>query len=626
MSGIAGIINFDGAPVESGLIERMTAALAHRGPDGIHHWVKGPVAVGHCMLRTTTESLEETQPLTNDNQSLLLVMDGRVDNWEELRRELLGRGVTLRSRADAELVLQAYETWGRECLEHIDGDFALVIWDARQQEAFCARDRMGNKPFNYHWDGKTFAFASEPHPILALPWVPKLPNEGIVSEFLADEWYSRDETLWRDILRLVSAHWMSVSSAGLRLEQYWEPDLWKTLPYSRDEDYIEHYRELFSDTVRRLSRSHRPVAYEVSGGLDSSAIFCVAEHHRQANRLPAPGIQGYTLDFTADSEANELAYARAVGAYLGVPIQEIQPTSMALSWYAEHAEACQDFPGYPNGLMHMGLYQQAALHGETALLTGLGGDQWLEGTRAYYAEEIAQRRWADLRACFMADARMFGPRRAAGWLLRDGLLPLLPETIKVALRPLAQQLHRDEIRGAYWLSPEMQARLAPRRAANQSHQSRHVHSRGQLHLFNTLYYAFDALGRELCERHSAYAGIEIRHPLLTAQFVQYAFSTPERLRLRGGRNKYVHVEALQRLMPQAVLERTTKADFSGVTSRYLNRMKKTFTQDLPQTRDHWLDQNGMARLFQSYLDDPHQGWQNWALWNIFGCDLTLRRP
>src|SRR5512143_363122 len=157
MSGIAGIIRFDGAPVEPGLVEKMTSAMSHRGPDGIRHWVRGSVALGQCMLRTTPESLEEEQPLANEDESLVLVMDGRVDNWEELRAELLKRGAVLRTRADAELVLRAYETWGRDCLAHIDGDFALVIWDARNRTALCARDRMGNKPFHYHWNGRTFA-------------------------------------------------------------------------------------------------------------------------------------------------------------------------------------------------------------------------------------------------------------------------------------------------------------------------------------------------------------------------------------------------------------------------------------------------------------------------------------
>jgi asparagine synthase (glutamine-hydrolysing) len=155
MSGIAGVIHFDDAPVDLGLIETMTSAMAYRGPDGLHHWVEGSVALGQCMLRTTPESLEESQPLTNEDQSLVLVMDGRVDNWEELRRELLSCGAVLRNRADAELVLRAYEIWGRDCLAHIDGEFALVIWDVRRREAFCARDRFGSKPFYYR--GVVFA-------------------------------------------------------------------------------------------------------------------------------------------------------------------------------------------------------------------------------------------------------------------------------------------------------------------------------------------------------------------------------------------------------------------------------------------------------------------------------------
>ena len=100
MSGIAGIIHFDGRPVEPGQVEAMTTAMHYRGPDGIHHWRRGNVALGQCMLRTTPESLEETQPLTNEDESLVLVMDGRVDNWEELRRELLGKVAVLRGNTE----------------------------------------------------------------------------------------------------------------------------------------------------------------------------------------------------------------------------------------------------------------------------------------------------------------------------------------------------------------------------------------------------------------------------------------------------------------------------------------------------------------------------------------------
>ena len=140
MSGIAAIIRFDGGPVEPGFIEKMTSAMSYRGPDGLGHWIEGPAALGQCMMRTTQESLEETQPLLNEDKSVALVMDGFLDNWEELRSELLARGARLRSRADAELVLRAYEAWGKECLAHLDGDFAVICLESSPTRGvLCAR-------------------------------------------------------------------------------------------------------------------------------------------------------------------------------------------------------------------------------------------------------------------------------------------------------------------------------------------------------------------------------------------------------------------------------------------------------------------------------------------------------
>ncbi|MDG4549096.1 MAG: asparagine synthase (glutamine-hydrolyzing) [Candidatus Contendobacter sp.] len=623
MSGIAGVIHFDGKPVEPGLIEKMTSAMAHRGPDGIHHWVKGSVALGQCMLRTTPESLEEHQPLTNEDESLVLVMDGRVDNWEELRRELLGRGAVLRDRSDAELVLRAYEIWGHSCLSHIDGDFAMVIWDARRREAFCARDRMGNKPFNYHWNGKTFVFASELHTILALPWVSQILNEGMVAEFLAAEWYSRDETFWQGIMRLVAAHRMVVGASGPCLEQYWEPDLWATLPYTKDEEYIEHYRQLFADTVRRLSRSHKPVAYEVSGGLDSSAVFCMAEHLRRLGRLPAPGIEGYTLAFTDDSEADELEYARLVGKHLDVRIQEVSPAILPLSSYAECARVEREFPGFPNGSMFVDMRRQAASLGIRVMLSGEWGDAWLQGSRVYYAEALACWDLCTLFQSLAIDASLFGKRQTLYWLMRHGLFMILPPTFQELLHQLVRWIRKEGTRDTYWLSSEMQEAILLRRAANRTQYIKRIRTIGQVELLGFLYQALGIQVMERLERLSSSAGIEIRHPLGTPRFVQYAFSTPERLRLRGDRTKFIHVQAMQGIMPQAILKRKNKAVFDVVFRHHLDKMEKDFTGILPRQRSTWVTSDGMCKLFLVYQSDPHLGWPLWTLWGIFGCNKIL---
>ncbi|MBK7332190.1 MAG: asparagine synthetase B [Betaproteobacteria bacterium] len=400
MSGIAGIVRFDGAPLEPGLIERMTAAMAHRGPDGIRHWSSGSVALGQCMLCTTPESLDERGPLANEDGSLVLVMDGRVDNWEELRRDLLGRGAVLRDRTDAELVLRAYEVWGRECAAHVDGDFVFVVWDARRNEAFCARDRFGQKPFHYHWDGTTLAFASDVHAVLALPWVPQVLNEGMVAEFLANEWLSIDETFWQGVLRLPQAHRMSVGVRGPRLERYWAPDLHATLRYRTDDEYAEHYLGLLTEAVRRMSRTIGPLACEVSGRPRFVGARCRRRAPAPRGNLLTTSLDAYTLEFNDDSDANEMDYARAMGAHLGIPLHEVAPTHQPLDWYRERAQRLRTFPSYPNGTMGLGLRELAASRGSRAILCGVGGDEWLCGTRGYYADQLAARDWRSLATSF----------------------------------------------------------------------------------------------------------------------------------------------------------------------------------------------------------------------------------
>ena len=622
MSGIAGIIHFDGRPVEPGLIEKMTGAMAHRGPDGINHWVKRSVALGQCMLRTTPESLEEHQPLTNEDESLVLVMDGRVDNWEDLRRELLSRGAVLRNRSDAELVLRTYEFWGRDCLAHIDGDFSLVIWDAKQHQAFCARDRMGNKPFNYYWAGRTFAFSSEVRSILDLPWVPERLNEGMVAQYLSTEWLSREDTFWRGILRLKPAHRIVVRTRGFQPEQYWTPDLYETLPYSTDEEYIEHYRELFTDVVRRMSRSHRPVAYEVSGGLDSSAIFAVAANLCHQVKLPTPGIEGYTLDFRGDPSADEAEFCQAVSRHVHQPIRKVAPAQMPLSWYRSRAELHREFPGYPNSAMGLSIRARARVAGSRVLMVGVGGDQWLGGSRLYYAEALREGNWRDFLASFKADWNNVGFHASAWWALRYGLVPLLPENVKRLARQadLSRRIHRLDT--SSWLVPAMKREMAHRREEATSSSSPAARWVGQRAHLSKLLNPYDTVAGEHEERLCSSQGLALRRPFQHAKIVQYAFSMPIRLRMRGRLNKYTHRKAMGDLLPASVLNRETKAEFSIVFHKHLSEMRGELIDRVAARNGRWVDSAGVEDLYKFYADRADAGWPGWALWGLFGCDAV----
>ncbi|RPI72708.1 MAG: hypothetical protein EHM38_01530, partial [Geobacteraceae bacterium] len=528
-----------------------------------------------------------------------------------------------RTRADAELVLLAYEAWGKECLTNIDGDFALVIWDARRKQAFCARDRMGNKPFLYHWDGKTLTFTSELHAVLGLPWVEQKFNVGMLAEFLGAEWLSRDETFWQGILRLEAAHCMEVGKFGPSLTKYWAPDVWMTLPYIKDEDYVEHYRALFADVVRRMSRSHLPLACEVSGGLDSSAIFAMAVHLCRRNELPAPGTEGYTLNFRGVPDADELEYCKAVAKHLGRNIQEIPPTKAPLSWYRDWARRYGEFPGYPNGIMSLGIREKASADGSRVLLVGVGGDEWVDGSQTYFAEALAAGRWGELYQCIETDFREVGIQNTVTWFLRAGIFPLLPNQIRAALRKI---LTRGKIHGVdreAWLTPAMRHLIHERRArytAAHPEQIKRVGQRGQL---NMLAGAYSIFARETEERLCSHAGLELRRPFWDPRIVQFSFVTPERLRLRGRTTKTLHRTAMIGLLPEKVLMRETKADFMIAFRQYMPEMKETLTRNIPARHPEWILTKGVVDLYEQSGKLEYSGWPEWMMWSLFGCDALL---
>ena len=613
MSGIAGIIHFDRMPVQAGLVERMTERMAFRGPDGRGHWRHGSEAFGHCLLRTTQESAEERQPLADADRGLVLVFDGRIDNAAELERELRGHGAILRTRADSELVLRAYERWENDLPDHLDGDFALAVWDERARKLFCARDRVGNKPFHYCWNGATFAFASDASALLALPWVEKRLNLDFVAEVLAQEWMSLEDTFWAGLQRLPPAHRLLVSAEGLGKSRYWRPRLDTSLPCRSAEEFADYYRSLLFDVVRRMGRSSGPVACEVSGGLDSSAVFAVAADLQRRGEWPAPDVHGYTLDFRGAGDADEVDYAQDVARHVCKAVTEVTPTRQPLTWYDDWAKQHAYPAGYPNGVMGLGIRLEARRRGANCLLVGAGGDEWLDGHASYYAEAIAGRQWRELRQRLQLDSHDFGVGEACWSLLRYGLGPLLP----AGLRDMVHALLRRSRGHDEWLTASMRRRLGQQRA-RQSHTDSQVLRIGQRSHLLQLGSAYSLLARETEERLGAWAGLEIRRPLWSTPIIEFAFATPEGLRTRGATDKAVHRRAMTGLLPESVLERRTKADFLVAFQWSSAEIRDSLSQALPALSE-WVSADCVLKVLRQ-CDDPRlAGWPQWQAWALQGC-------
>ncbi len=570
------------------------------------------------MLHTTKESLEETQPLCNEDESLMLVMDGWLSNWTELRSELIARGSHLRTRSDAELVLRAYEVWGEDCPQHIDGEFAFVIWDQNRREAFVAGDHVGLKPLHYHWDGRQLVVASDIVGVLAMPGFSREPNLARISEYLKFEWGTRGQTIWKGVSRAVPAHSMRFRNGHCESRKYWEPPLETTIFYKRDEEYFEHYRHLFTECVRRASRTHKPLACDVSGGLDSSAVFAMAHELRRKGTLPAPGVKGYTYFFkdAEGTEHDEIEYARATARHLGVALKEVPPFLPDMQWFLERGRMDCDIAGYPNGAMSIAIGKTLVADGCRVSLNGEGGDEFLAGTRFYFAEQLAAREWGKLSQTFIEDTAEIGLRKTAWNLLRFGLAPMLPVPVLEVLRNLRERRRIGELDKAAWIKAELRnsANLKGLRPGHELMQLAKSARRCKHLVLND---PFALVVWDQFSRQSARVGYEIRTPMYAREFIDFSFATPERIRLRGERRKFIHVRALEGLLPEVVANRKTKADFGIAFTRLLEMVKSHLMDAVDGDGSDYLDKKGLARLFERQQAEPDDFRLVWHVWTLF---------
>jgi asparagine synthase (glutamine-hydrolysing) len=296
MSGIAGIYYRDQHPVDSQPLRAMTEAAVHRGPDGVGHWVQGSVAFGHLQLCTTPESLTEQQPLVTPNGNYAITCDGRVDNRRELIQDLRSFGAVSDRAPDAALVLQAYLVWGTGCLDHITGDFAFALWDGVKRQVFCARDRLGIRPFYYYCDSSKFIFGSEINSLLQHPGVPNQLNEAMVGLYLSGGFSDGEQTFYRGIQQLPAGQFLLVNQGQLSKQLYWELEPDQTINLASDEEYVHRFHELFEEAVRCRLRSPTPVAVTLSGGLDSSSIFCTAGELLARGQSPKCRLRAFSLE------------------------------------------------------------------------------------------------------------------------------------------------------------------------------------------------------------------------------------------------------------------------------------------------------------------------------------------
>lgn len=626
MSGIAGVVRFDGKPLALADVARLTDAIAYRGQDGIAYHLAGTAALGHCRLVATAEAQDERQPLPNEDGSAVLVFDGYLTHRGDLRAALLARGVRLRDATDAELVLRAWETWGDACPIHIEGAYAFAVWDGRRRALFCARDVAGMRPLHYHRDARRIVFASDIRGVVAAGDFALSMNRGVAAEHLATEWHSLDETIWTGVMRLPPGCIMRADAAGTRITRYWEPspDRWRR---GKDADIAADYREMLADCVRRASRTHAPLACDVSGGLDSSAIFALAHLELAAGRLPAPSIDGYSYVFGDGRPENEIAFAQAAADWAGAKTTPVPPFLPDLAWFRDRSRADFDLAPYPNAAMTISVGQALVARGSRVSLNGEGGDNWLTGQPWYYAEQLADRDGRAFIGSLRTDLAAFGLRETGRRVWRHGFAPLAPAALRRARRA-----RRDrELRGwhgerLWWIPADMEELLRDRRQQSyRRHDEWRRESAPYAYLRATLDDPFTAYAHEFSSRLAARIGYERRSPMNARAFIEFAFAVNSDQRLRGLTAKVVHIRAMDGLLPPRVLDRSEKVDFAHPFERLLDNIAGRGVSAMPQRSMELIGAEILELLQDRYADRGEAFQPRDELWSLVNLGWVIDR-
>jgi asparagine synthase (glutamine-hydrolysing) len=439
VSGIVGILNGDGSPVDARLLDTLTAALAFRGPDEQRTWTRGSVGLGHALLRTTEDAAPRKQPHSFD-ESVWIVADARVDARDELIAELRSEGRSVAPGApDVELLLHAYHAWGEECVRHLLGDFAFAVWDARRKLIFCARDHFGVKPFLYaHLDG-SFVFSNTLACLRLHPSTTDRLDDSAIADFLLFG-FNRNpaETAFANIRRLPPAHTLVFSPGrGIRVQRYWTLPVEEPIRYRRAAEYVEQFRELFGNAVKDRLRT-RSVAVLMSGGLDSSSIAATA-------RPFAPDLRAYTIVAPRLLPDEEGKYSSIVARALAIPIEHLAVDDHELYCGWEQPERRPPEPCHEpfHGIYYEQIHRVAENH--RVALTGQGGDPGLSTSVTSYAALLLRK---GQLGRLVADFWRF--------LLSEGRLSrLYPRT---RLRVLSERRQQAPALPD-WLNPEFSARL-----------------------------------------------------------------------------------------------------------------------------------------------------------------------
>ncbi len=633
MCGITGAVWSDPRQaIAPDLLTRMTDAISHRGPDDSQTWSEtsyrdaygNPIGVALGFRRLSIIDLEGArQPMSNEDGSVRMVFNGEIYNYQVLRRRLEGRGHTFATDGDGEPILHLYEDEGTECFQHLNGMFAIAIWDANRNRCVLARDRIGQKPLYYSVKNNQLVFGSELKSLAAVDGICEEIDPAAIDEFLTYQYIPHPGTIWKGVRKLAPGHFAIFENGELTVQRYWNFDPSVETPIDQ-QAACERLRELLTDSVKMRMQSDVPLGTFLSGGIDSSLITAIAS---QQSQTP---IRTFSIGFPV-ADFDETGYAAGVANHLGTQHQrfEVMPSGVdivdKLVWHYD--EPFGDSSAVPTWYL-----SELTKSEVTVALSGDGGDELFAGYERYRALWLSNK----LQKLFPVHKlpglkliqRMPDSNRRSS-LLRKGKRFLEALDQPPARRYLNWlQIFPESLRASIY-TDDFLATL-PGDDPFDFLQSTWTHSTGRdLVTRASTADILSYLPCDLCTKvdiASMAHGLEVRQPLLDHRVVEFAASLPVHLKFRGKRGKLILQDAFGALIPKSIFTRK-KMGFGIPIASWFRDELKPMVHDTLLSEDAritpFFRRESVAELVRAHENSEQN--HGYRLWNLLILEKWLRK-
>lgn len=550
MCGIAGIVGK--RPINPLAIEEMNRVQAHRGPDDSGVWtsLNKNITLGHRRLSIIDITNAGHQPMIDDAQ--VITYNGEIYNYLEIAHKLRELGVELKTASDTEVLLKAYQQWGEQALNELNGMFAFAIYDAQNQILFCARDRFGEKPFLFHSNNEKFVFASEYKALLALEGISTNYDETRLMQFLYHPTQGLDDdvqTCFDDIQQLPPGHslTLSINTLKFKIKRYWDIKPNDQFTKMSEPEAQTYFRELLTEAIRIRMRSDVSLGSCLSGGLDSSAIVCIARE------ILGPG-KTYNV-FTGrfpNTNSDEWHWAKQVIDHTSVTSHTVNPRvenfQSELSEFIWHNELPV---GSTSQYAQWSVFRLAKDVGITVLLDGQGGDELLGGYEQYFEKYLMSLNYSTINEQKKIEARyplaLLNPRQRMMKHLPQGLRHFLAGVTGKGsdfsfglMAKHSSNLHRSLLK-------------APLGA-------KQLHPLGAT-LYKEMNYTLLPVLLRYGDRNSMAHSREVRLPFCDHRLAEFTFSLPANYLMGGAQTKRLFRGAMRGILPEGIRTRWNKQGF-----------------------------------------------------------------